>query len=110
MDGRLVAQEILGFCDFATLAGQVAYGREVAIQPEVRGFRGKSFDIDFILGVLGPAATMLSIHPSSPKEVLVLIRESIALWKHLKGAKPKATGTVERNQNQIQVENNYGLI
>lgn len=110
MGGRLVAQEILGFCDFATLAGQIAYGRDVAVQPEVRGFRGKSFDIDFILGLLGPAATMLSMHPASPKEILVLIQESVALWKHLRGAKPRATRAVERNQNQIQVENNYGSI
>jgi hypothetical protein len=110
MDGRVVAQEILGFCDFATLAGQVAYGRDINVQPEVRGFRGKSFDIDFVLGILGPTATLLSLHPSSPRELLILIKDSVALWKHLRGQKPKSTERAQRNQNQIQIENNIGSI
>lgn len=110
MNGRIVAQEILGFCNFASLAGQVAYGRDVDVQPDVRGFRGKSFDIDFVFGILGPAATMLSVHPASPKDLLNLLKNSFALWKHLKGLKPKRTGRAERNRNLIEVENNVGSI
>lgn len=110
MDGRIVAQEILGFCDFAALAGRATFGRDIDVHPEVKGFRGESFDIDFALGIVGPMATLLSLHPSSPKDVLILIRESINLWKHLRGAKPKETARVERNQNQVQVTNNLGTI
>ncbi len=110
MDGRLVAQEILGFCDFAILAGQLVYGREVVVQPEIKGFRGESFDIDFILGLLGPTVTLLSINPGNPKDLLLLVKESIALWKHLKGVKPISTARSMQNQNQIEVVNNAGSI
>lgn len=110
MSGRMVAQEILGFCDFASITGRVIYGQTIDVQPEIKGFRGSSFDIDFVLGLVGPSATMLSVLPTSPKEILLLIRESIGLWKHLRGEKPRSTERVENNQNEVRIENNSGTV
>jgi len=109
MNGRLVAQEILGFCNYASLAGEMIFGRDVEVQPEVRGFRGGSFDIDFIVELLGTVATIHSMSPTDPKELLGLIKDSITLFKHVRGEKPKRASR-SKVHNHVEVENNKGNI
>lgn len=110
MDARQVASQILAFSDFLDVVSETAYGTRVQVQTEVQGFRGNSFDIDFMFQVAGYVATLMSSTAASPKDVIDLIKHSVALWTHLSGNPPKATNHAEGNAQIVEVENNNGLI
>ena len=110
MDSRRVASQIVAFSDFLEVVSQTAFGQRVDVRTEIQGFRGHSFDIDFLFHVAGHVATMLSSTPASPKDVIDLIKNTMSLWKHLGGKPPKAMNHAESGAQLVVVENNYGQI
>lgn len=107
MNSYEVAMNILAFSDFIGVISKTAYGEKVKLQTEIQGFRGNSFDIDFLLNIGGVMATLISGPISSPKDFIDLIKESVKAWIHLKGKTPK---TIEPINNGFKVENQNGEI
>ena len=110
MDARRVASQIVAFSDFLDVVCETAYGKTVEIQTEVQGFRGDSFDIDFIFQIGGHVATFMSSTDASPKDVIDMIKHSVALWKHLSGRPPKSLNNAQDDAQLIIVENNNGQV
>ena len=110
MDARQVASQIVAFSDFLDVVCETAYGKRVQIQTEVQGFRKDSFDIDFIFQIGGHVATLMSTTDASPKDVIDIIKHSVALWRHLSGHPPKSQNHAEDNAQLVNVENNNGQI
>lgn len=110
MDARRVATQILAFSEFLEVVSQTAYGQAIEVRTEVQGFRGQSFDIDFLFHVAGHVTTMLSALPASPSDVIELIKQSIELWKHLGGKPPKAMNHAQTGGQAVSIENNSGQI
>jgi len=110
MDARKVAANITAFSDFLDVISESAYGEKAQLRTDVQGFRGDSFDIDFVYQLGGVAATLWSAAPTTPKDVLDLIKDSFDLWKHLRAEPPKAAVHAEDDAQLINVENNSGQI
>ena len=110
MDARQVASQIVAFSDFLDVVCESAYGETVQIHTEVQGFRGDSFDIDFIFQIGGHIATLMSSNIASPKDVIDMIKHSVALWRHLSGHPPKSLNHAQDDAQLVSVENNNGQI
>ncbi|HNP36485.1 MAG TPA: hypothetical protein PKK10_11590 [Woeseiaceae bacterium] len=110
MEARKVAAQIVAFSDFLDVVSESAYGERAQLRTEVQGFRGESFDIDFAYHVAGHVATLWSVVPTSPKEVIDLIKNAFALWRHLGAEPPKSTNHAGGKSQLINVENNNGQI
>ncbi|MBI5454118.1 MAG: hypothetical protein HY956_05780 [Deltaproteobacteria bacterium] len=107
MNAYEVARNILAFSDFISVISKTAYGDKAELQTEIQGFRGNSFDIDFLLSIGGVVATLLTGPVSSPKDFITLIKDSVKVWIHLMGKPPKA---IEPANNGFKVENQKGEI
>ena len=110
MDARQVAAQIVAFSEFLDVVCETAYGKTVQIQTEVQGFRGDSFDIDFIFQVGGHVATLVSSTYASPRDVIDMIKHSVALWRHLLGHPPKSLNHAQDDAQLVHVENNNGQV
>ena len=109
MDAYRVAQQIIGFTDYLTVVAKTTYGFDADIRTDVQGFRGESFDIDFVFQVAGSVATMFSASAITPKDMINMIKHSFDAWKHLKGKPPKSV-RADHNSSSVYIENNDGEI
>lgn len=57
MDARKVAANITAFSDFLDVISESAYGEKAQLHTDVQGFRGDSFDIDFVYQLAGLIST-----------------------------------------------------
>lgn len=106
MDAYEAGASIMAFGDFLGVVAQAAYGDKTRLKTNVHAVRSGSFEIDFSIHAIGIAATILS-SGVGPKEVLELLKESIGLWKLLRGERPKS---FHIEGDKLTVENNYGEI
>nr|MDC2854908.1 hypothetical protein [Ningiella sp. W23] len=65
-----VARYILALDEFMNVITTEAYGKDASLCMDVSGFRGQSFDIDFLLQVVGLSSGALFC-TSSPKTLLL---------------------------------------
>lgn len=108
LDARQVASHILAFTDFLDVVSEATYGQKVHVNTEVQGFRGDSFDIDFVFQIAGHVATILTSTAATPRDIIGIIKSSAALWVHLRGKPPKAVTHAQDNAQQLLVENVSG--
>lgn len=111
MNSYDVANYIIAFSNFAGVISKQAYGEKIKLDTSIRGFRGDSFDIDFILHVSGIAAGIFtSTSPLSINDFIELIKDSITAWIHLNGTAPKSINRTDINDNHnvFQLENQNG--
>lgn len=106
MDVYEAAANMIAFSEFVVSAAKSTYGDSVDAKAEVAGFGRGSFVTDLVLSFGGPLATLFS--SGTAKELLGIINEAVALWKHLSGSPPaKVDGD---GGNSLSVTNNNGQI
>jgi hypothetical protein len=101
-----VARYIIALDDFMSVVTKEAYGKEASLSMDVSGFRGQSFDVDFVLQVVG-LSTNAIFSTGSPKDLITLATDSIKACIHLRGNQPK-TCTHNRDNSTINIENSNG--
>lgn len=107
MNSYEAAAYIIAFSDYIGIASRTIYGESVQLRTEIQGFRGQSFDIEFLLEIGGYAATLLSGAPFTINDLISLIKGSMKAWIHLGGNPPKS---ITHEENQIKIENQNGQI
>lgn len=106
MDVYEAAANMIAFSEFVVAAAKATYGATAEAKAEVAGFGRGSFVTDLIINIGGPMATLFSA--VSTKDLLSVIKDAVALWKHLEGSPPSQ---VDRgDESIIKVTNNNGLI
>ncbi|MCK5235729.1 MAG: hypothetical protein KAR06_01995, partial [Deltaproteobacteria bacterium] len=96
MDAYQVAANIRAFSDYLNVITGVMYG-EAKFKSEVVGFRGQSFDIDFLYKAAGVYTSVAAGTALPPKDVLYLIKETIKAWIFLDGKPPSSIEKVEQS-------------
>ena len=104
MDSYEVAARIIAFSDYLGIVTKNTFGEKVELRTEIQGLRGDSFDIDFCLFIAGQTASLLGSY--SLNDYFNLIKDTVALWKHLEGEPPKEI--IPQPDNRVQVENQGG--
>jgi hypothetical protein len=110
MDAYEAAKHIMAFSDFLTVVSRHTYGDKADIKTEIQGFRGNSFDIEFLFQIAGPIATMLSASPLTASDMIDMVKQSVDALIHLRGRPPKDMRHVEGNASMIEIENNEGVV
>lgn len=105
MDVYAASINMIAFSEFMVAAVKAAFGDQAEARAEVAGFAQGSFLTDLVFSVGGPLTSVFT--GVSPKDLLAVVKESFALWKHLKGAPPTA---IEHHGQQVSVTNNSGQI
>lgn len=110
-DGRMDVYEVAGnmvaFSNFVVAAAHEVYGREIKVTAEVSGFKQGSFETDLLFHVAGAAATLLTAAPDL-HGLMVATKESLGLYRFLKGQKP--AGVKHVNEKQVKVTNRDGQV
>jgi len=112
-EGRMssydTAAQIIAFSDFVGILSRVTFGEKIQLNTEIQGFRGDSFDIDFVYQIAVVTAALTAGAPLTPAALFSLLKDSIKAWIHLKGKPPK---NIEYNNEQtiVSIENNHGSI
>lgn len=105
MDVYEVAKNMVAFSEFMTVAVKTTYGDQAEAHAEVAGFKEGSFETDFVLNVIGPAASLLTAW--SPGQLWEVVKNCFDLWKFLRGHPPSS---VTHNENRATVTNNFGEV
>jgi len=101
------AANMTAFSDFVVAAAHKIYGDDVFVKAEVTAFRRGSFGTDLLFEVLGAAAPLLPMLPDMVS-VATTVKESIELYRFLKGEEPQRVE--HREDNSVNVSNNSGNI
>ncbi|MFQ6311065.1 hypothetical protein [Lysobacter capsici] len=109
-DGRMgvydVAANMVTFSDYVIAAAHTMYGSDVEVRAEVSAFSHGSFETDLLFHVAGMASALFASEPNVVA-LCTTVRESLELFKFLKGEPPKEISQQDRSVN---VENNNGQI
>lgn len=106
MDIYQVSANMIAFSEFVVVASKITYGDKVEVKVEVSGFEQGSFLTSMVFSIANHAIPLFATF--TPSEVLAIINESFALWKHLKGDVP---ASIKQDTNQsISIENNSGQV
>lgn len=100
-----VATNLIAFSDFVVAAAKSSLGEKVEVKAEVAGFGKGSFITDVLFNVVGPTASILAAFEAG--DLFKLVKESIALWKHLEGAPPKEVAV---KRDEVHVTNRDGKV
>lgn len=108
MDVYDAAANMVAFSDYVVAAAHKLYGDDVVVKAEVTAYRHASFGTDLLFEVIGAAPVLLAMYPDIVS-VATTIKESIDLYRFLKGEEP---AKVEHNgdDRSINVTNNNGNI
>ena len=108
MDVYEASANMIAFSDFVVLLSKNAFGETVETRASIAGFGRGSFVTDIIFKVAGASSAVFAALPSvDPKTLWLVLKESLALWKHLKGSPPKK---VEEVGPKISITNNSGQV
>ena len=105
MDVYEASANMIAFSEFVVLAAKSAFGESTTARAEVAGFGRGSFITDLVFNVGLTSAGLFSTYTSD--QIWTLVKESFALWKHLKGNPP---AKAESNGQHVTVTNNQGEI
>lgn len=114
-EGRMnvyeAAANMIAFSEFMVAAVKATYGEQAQTRAEVAGFGRGSFLTDLVINVGGPVASIMTgaglFKDLTIKDLYALVKEALALWKHLRGAPPREVARVEQ---QVNVTNNDGQV
>ncbi|QOW21099.1 hypothetical protein INQ42_07270 [Lysobacter avium] len=101
------AANMTAFSDFVVVAAHKIYGEDVYVKAEVTAFKHGSFGTDLLFEVVGAAAAILPMLPDVVS-VATTVKESIELYRFLKGEEPQKVE--HREDNSVNVTNNSGNI
>jgi len=101
------AANMTAFSDFVVAAAHKIYGEDVYVKAEVTAFKHGSFGTDLLFEVVGAAAAILPMLPDVVS-VASTVKESIELYRFLKGEEPQKVE--HREDNSINVTNNFGNV
>jgi hypothetical protein len=108
MDVYEASANMIAFSDFVVLLSKSVFGEAVETRACVAGFGRGSFVTDIVFNVAGVSNAIFAAMPCvDPKTLWFVLKETIALWKHLKGSPPKR---IEEKGHAITVTNNNGQI
>ena len=108
MDVYEVSANMIAFSDFVVLLSKSVFGEQVEARASVAGFGRGSFVTDIVFNVIGASNAVFAALPTvDPKTLWLVLKESLALWKHLKGSPPTK---VEEAGPKISVTNNNGQV
>jgi len=108
MDVYEASANMIAFSDFVVLLSKNTFGETVETRASVAGFGRGSFVTDIVFKVVGASSAVFAALPSvDPKTLWLVLKESLALWKHLKGTPPTK---VEDSGPKISVTNNNGQV
>lgn len=105
MDVYEASANMVAFSDFIIAASQAAFGPTVQTRAEVAGFGRGSFVTDLVFNVGGTSASIFT--GISLSHLWELVKQSLDLWKHLKGSPP---ASVTYEGPYVNVANNNGEI
>lgn len=97
---------MIAFSEFMVAASKTVFGDQIQAKAEVAGFTRGSFITDLVFNFVGPAATIFSAFSSD--HLLIVIKESLAIWKHLGGQSPKQIQEI--NHQDVKITNNSGQV
>lgn len=101
------AANMMAFSDYVVAAAKRLYG-DVEVKAEVRAFQRGSFETDLFFQVGGLAATVLTATPDV-RGVLTVVKESVDLYKFLKGKTPEKVEHTDQSNN-VSVTNVNGNV
>lgn len=105
MDVYEASANMIAFSEFVVLAAKSAFGESTTARAEVAGFGRGSFITDLVFNVGLGSAGLFSVY--TPDHIWTLVKESFAIWKHLKGTPP---AKIEYAGQYVNVTNNQGDI
>jgi hypothetical protein len=105
MDVYAASANMIAFSEFVVIATKATFGEQASARAEVAGFGRGSFVTNLLFSLSGEAASIFSGVPAA--QLLSVIKEAFALWKHLKGQPAKAISYAEQH---AVVTNNDGQI
>lgn len=97
MDVYAAAANMVAFSNYVVAATKQLYG-DVEVKAEVKAFQHGSFETDLIFQVVGLGATVLTTTPDV-KSVLTAVKESVNLFKFLKGKPPQKVEHIDQSNN-----------
>ncbi len=107
MDVYVAAANMVAFSDYVVAATKQLYG-EVNVKAEVKGFQHGSFETDLMFHVVGLGTTILTTTPDV-RSVLNAVKESVNLFKFLKGQPPQKVEHTDQSNN-VTVTNVAGSV
>ena len=107
MDVYAAAANMVAFSDYVVAATRQLYG-DVEVKAEVKAFQHGSFETDLIFHVVGLGATVLTTTPDV-RSVLTAVKESVNLFKFLKGQPPQKVEHTDQSNN-VTVTNVNGNV
>jgi hypothetical protein len=107
MDVYAAAANMVAFSDYVVAAAKQLYG-DVEVKAEVKAFQHGSFETDLIFHVVGLGATVLTNIPDV-RSVLTAVKESVNLFKFLKGQPPQKVEHTDQSNN-VTVTNVSGNV
>lgn len=105
MDVYQASVNMIAFSEFMVAAVKACYGDAADAKANVQGFGRGSFVTDLVFKVGGPVASIFSAF--TPDQLITVLKESFALWKHLKGQPPAASAP---SGQWVAVTNNNGQV
>ena len=105
MDVYAAAANMVAFSDYVVTATKHLYGN-VEVRAEVKAFQHGSFETDLIFQVIGFGTTLLTTNPDI-QGVLTAVKESVDLFKFLKGHPPHKVEHIDQSNN-VNVTNVNG--
>ena len=107
MDVYSAAANMVAFSDYVVAATKQLHG-DVKVRAEVKAFRQGSFETELMFQVIGAGATILSATPDL-NGVLASVKESLNLFKFLRGQPPQKVERVDQSNN-VTVTNVNGNV
>lgn len=107
MDVYAAAANMVAFSNYVVAATKQLYG-DVEVRAEVKAFQHGSFETDLVFQVLGLGATVLTATPDV-RSVLTAVKESLDLFKFLKGEPPQKVEHIDQSNN-VTVTNVNGNV
>jgi len=108
-DGRMdvydVAANMTAFSEYVVVAAHAVYGDQVEVRAEVTAFTHGSFGTDLLFHLAGAGAAIWSVSPDLGG-LLTTVKESLGLFRFLKGEPPAAVTHVDHRT--AHVTNNNG--
>ena len=105
MDVYQASANMIAFTEFVVAASRLTFGPDVSTKAEIKAFARGSFSTDLVINVAGATASVFAT--VSPSDLWTVVKEAVALWKHLRGNKPSK---VEHHGQHVTITNNNGQV
>lgn len=108
MDVYEASANMIAFSEFVIHLAKSAFGESVETRASIAGGGRGSFVTDIVFNFAGASSAVFAALPTAdPKTLWLVLKESLALWKHLRGTPPKK---VEESGAKVSITNNSGQV